>query len=125
MSARDVFPSSAPPELKSLSAEAVALRINAIAPAYQLYHERIIYQGYDGEMISTFAGRPFADVSQELQILGVNSKSHRDRIVSDLCKLFDPRTHPIQTAAGMQPSTASVRTVALRICASIHKISIS
>ena len=120
MSAKDVFPSSAPPELKLLSAETVALRINAIAPAFQQYHQCFIDHGFDGEMVSTFAGRRFADVSQDLEILGVNSKLQRDRIVAELCKLFDPQTHPSQTTAGVQPSTASVRTVALRICAFIR-----
>ena len=124
MSAKDVFPSSAPPELKSLSAETVALRIDAIAIGFKDYHQSIIEKGYDGLMVSTFAGRRFADVSQDLQILGVHSQPLRDRIVVELNKLFDPQTYPIQTAAAVQPPTASVRTVALRICASIHKISI-
>ncbi len=124
MSAKDVFPSSAPPELISLSAETVALRIDAIAIGFKDYHQSIIDKGYDGLMVSTFAGRRFADVSHDLQILGVHSQPLRDRIVVEFNKLFDPLTYPIQTAAAVQPSTASVRTVALRICASIHKISI-
>jgi len=111
MSAKDVFPSSAPPELTLLSAETVALRIDAIAIGFKDYHQSIIDKGYDGLMVSTFAGRRFADVSQDLQILGVHSQPLRDRIVVELNKLFDPQTYPIQTAAAVQPSTASEHQV--------------
>jgi hypothetical protein len=103
------FPSSIPPKMKSLSAKFVASRIMAIAPAYVQYHQKILEHGFDGETVSTFAGQSYRDVSQQLEILGISTKLERDRIASELGKLFDPRTLT-HSAASEESSTPLVST---------------
>ncbi len=108
-SAPACFPTSFPPELKTLSAHTVASRIKAIAPVYGQYFEMFTNEGFDGEMISLFKGMSFSDVSNKLESIGLAQTLHRDRIVNEFCKLFDPQTYPIQAAAGAQPLPSPVR----------------
>jgi hypothetical protein len=95
--------------LKTLTAHTVASRIKAIAPAYETYFAMLIQEGLDGEMISMFKGMSFSDVSNKLERIGLAQTLHRDRVVNELCKLFDPQTYPMQAAAGAQPLPSPVR----------------
>jgi hypothetical protein len=92
------FPSSFPLELKKLSAQTVASRIKAIAPVYGQYVKVFTNEGFDGKMISTFAGRRFSEVSQKLETIGVAQELHRDRVVNELYELFLPETYPIHAS---------------------------
>jgi hypothetical protein len=92
------FPTSFPPELKTLTAHTVASRIKAIGPVYGEYFQLFFDQAFDGKMISTFAGRSFSEVSHELESIGVGQKLHRDRVMNELSELFDAQTYPIQAS---------------------------
>ena len=93
------FPSTFAPELKALSAQTVASRIKAIAPAYENYYQTLLDEGYDGKMLETFSGKADGDVIRNLTKIGVQSH-HVERIVSAFKELFKPETYPIQAAAG-------------------------
>jgi hypothetical protein len=95
-SASACFPSSFPPELKTLSAQAVATRIKAIGKAYEQDSQTLVDEGYDGKMIGTFCGRADGDVLQVLENIGIKSQQHRERILVAFKDLFDPQTYPIQ-----------------------------
>jgi hypothetical protein len=95
--------------LKTLTAHTVASRIKAIGPVFGQYFQLFFDQAFDGKMISTFAGRSFSEVSQELESIGVGQKLHRDRVMNELSELFDAQTYPIQAAAGAQPLPSPVR----------------
>jgi len=110
-SAPALFPSVVPPELKKMSAQAVASRIKSIAPAYEQYYQAFIDQGLNGVLVSTFAGRSHSDVLQDLETT-LNVKIpplQRVNIISELNKLFDHRTFLIQTPDSAQAPAASVR----------------
>jgi hypothetical protein len=113
------FPTSFPPELKTLSAPTVASRIKAIAPVYGQYFQMFVSQGFDGETISTFAGMSFKEVSQNLEAAPyrMEQKVHRDRVVIEFNKLFDAKVYPIQEVTGAQSSPAPVRTAPTRAVA--------
>jgi hypothetical protein len=59
-----------------------------------LIYEVFTNEGFDGELISLFKGMSFSDVSQKLETIGVAQELHRDLVVNELCKLFDPLTYP-------------------------------
>ncbi len=103
------FPTSFPPELITLSAQAVAIHIKAIGKTYEQDSRTLVDEGYDGKMIGTFCGRAHSDVLQVLEDIGIKSQQHRERILLAFKDLFDPQTHPIQAAAGAQPLHAPVR----------------
>jgi hypothetical protein len=95
-SAPACFPSSFPPELKTLSAQAVATRIKAIGKAYEQDSQTLVDEGFDGKMIGTFCGRADGNVLQVLETIGIKSQQHRERILVAFKDLFDPQTYPIQ-----------------------------
>jgi hypothetical protein len=97
------FPSSFPPELKTLSAQAVATHIKAIGKTYEQDSQTLVDEGYDGKMIGTFCGRADGDVLQVLEDIGIKSQQHRDRILVAFKDFFDPQTYRIHAAAGAQP----------------------
>jgi len=108
MSASSSFPSSFPPELKILSAEAVASRIKALGKAYEKYSQALVDEGYDGKMIGTFCGRSVDDVLRRLESIGIKLE-HRDRILVAFQDLLDPQTYSSQAAGSAQSAPASVR----------------
>ena len=110
MRAKAVFSIAVSPELSSLSAEFVASRIKAIAPAYAQFYKTFIEHGFDGKMVSSFAGRSCDDVSEDLEVLGVRSKVHRDRIVMELVSFFERQTLLTMLTGTSQHSTDNVRT---------------
>jgi hypothetical protein len=108
MSASSCFPSSFPPELKKLSAEAVSLHIKALGKAYEKYSQALVDEGYDGKMIGTFCGRSVDDVLRRLESIGIKLE-HRDRILVAFQDLLDPQTYSSQAAGSAQSVPASVR----------------
>jgi hypothetical protein len=105
-----LFSIAVPPELSSVSAEFVASRIKAIAPAYAQFYKTFIEHGFDGKMVSSFAGRSCDEVSEDLEALGVKSKVHRDRIVMELVSLFERQTLLTMVTGTSQHSTDNVRS---------------
>ncbi len=98
VSAPGCFPTSFPPELKTLTAQAVAAHIKAIGKTYEHDAQTLVDEGYDGKMIGTFCGRAHGDVLQDLENIGIKSKQHRDRILVLFKDLFDAQTYPIQAS---------------------------
>ena len=103
----------------------MASRIKAIAPVYGQYYEVFTNEGFDGEMISLFKGLSFSDVSQKLETIGVAQELHRDRVVNELCKLFDPQTYPMHASVRAPSSRCAVqqRLVFLFLYCFSHSIS--
>jgi hypothetical protein len=69
-----------------------------MAAVYEQYFEMFTKEGFDGEMISLFKGTSFSDVSQRLETVGMAQPLHRERVVNEFYKLFDPQTNAIHAS---------------------------
>ena len=69
--------------LKPLNAEDIAAKVASIGSAYEVYRERIIANGVNGEMISDLSEKQLTEVLKDLVILNI----HIMRIVTDFKKI--------------------------------------
>jgi GTPase SAR1 family protein len=107
--ASGVFPSFFPPGLPRLSAQDVASRVKSIAPAYDQFYQIFVDHGFDGEVVSSYAGKNHSELLHDLGNLGIKTNVQRFKILSELGNLFNPQTYETLTSASIELITTTAR----------------